>query len=79
MAEPLEVNGICSSEREKEERVITAISEAGLRPATETAGEDPKKAAIQAALERVKAKKTAESGAAADGAATAAPETGEET
>jgi oligopeptide/dipeptide ABC transporter ATP-binding protein len=35
VAEPLEVNEICSSEREKEERVITAISEAGLRPATE--------------------------------------------
>ena len=35
VAEPLEVNGICSSEREKEERVITAINEAGLRPATE--------------------------------------------
>jgi oligopeptide/dipeptide ABC transporter ATP-binding protein len=35
VAEPLEVNGICSSEREKEERVIKAISEAGLRPATE--------------------------------------------
>ena len=35
VAEPLEVNNVCSSEREKEERVITAISEAGLRPATE--------------------------------------------
>jgi peptide/nickel transport system ATP-binding protein len=35
VAEPLEVNSICSSEREKEERVITAINEAGLRPATE--------------------------------------------
>ena len=35
VAEPLEVNNICSSEREKEERVITAISEAGLRPAAE--------------------------------------------
>jgi oligopeptide/dipeptide ABC transporter ATP-binding protein len=35
VAEPLEVNGICSSEREKEERVVTAINEAGLRPATE--------------------------------------------
>jgi peptide/nickel transport system ATP-binding protein len=35
VAEPLEVNNICSSEREKEERVIKAISEAGLRPATE--------------------------------------------
>ena len=35
VAEPLEVNSVCSSEREKEERVITAISEAGLRPATE--------------------------------------------
>ena len=35
VAEPLEVNGVCSSEREKEDRVIKAISEAGLRPATE--------------------------------------------
>jgi len=35
VAEPLEVNNICSSEREKEDRVIKAISEAGLRPATE--------------------------------------------
>ncbi len=35
VAEPLEVNGLCASEREKEERVIKAISEAGLRPATE--------------------------------------------
>ena len=35
VAEPLEVNNVCSSEREKEDRVITAISEAGLRPATE--------------------------------------------
>jgi oligopeptide/dipeptide ABC transporter ATP-binding protein len=35
VAEPLEVNNICSSEREKEERVIKAINEAGLRPATE--------------------------------------------
>ena len=35
VAEPLEVNNVCSSEREKEERVIKAISEAGLRPATE--------------------------------------------
>ena len=35
VAEPLEVNNICASEREKEERVIKAISEAGLRPATE--------------------------------------------
>ncbi len=35
VAEPLEVNGVCSSEREKEEKVIKAISEAGLRPATE--------------------------------------------
>ena len=35
VAEPLEVNSICSSEREKEERVIKAINEAGLRPATE--------------------------------------------
>lgn len=35
VAEPLEVNGVTSSEREKEERVIKAISEAGLRPATE--------------------------------------------
>ena len=35
VAEPLEVNAICSSEREKEERVIKAISEAGLRPAAE--------------------------------------------
>ena len=35
VAEPLEVNNITSSEREKEDRVITAISEAGLRPATE--------------------------------------------
>ena len=33
VAEPLEVNGMCSSEREKEERVVKAISEAGLRPA----------------------------------------------
>ena len=35
VAEPLEVNNITSSEREKEERVIKAINEAGLRPATE--------------------------------------------
>ncbi len=35
VAEPLEVNSVCSTEHEKEERVITAISEAGLRPATE--------------------------------------------
>ena len=35
VAEPLEVNNVCSSEREKEERVIKAINEAGLRPATE--------------------------------------------
>ncbi len=35
VAEPLEVNGLTSSEREKEERVIKAISEAGLRPATD--------------------------------------------
>jgi peptide/nickel transport system ATP-binding protein len=35
VAEPLEVNGVCASEREKEERVVKAISEAGLRPATE--------------------------------------------
>ena len=35
VAEPLEVNGVCASEREKEERVIKAISEAGLRPASE--------------------------------------------
>ena len=35
VAEPLEVNNICSSEREKEEKVVTAISEAGLRPAAE--------------------------------------------
>ena len=35
VAEPLEVNSVTSSEREKEDRVITAISEAGLRPATE--------------------------------------------
>ena len=35
VAEPLEVNNMCSSEREKEERVIKAISEAGLRPAVE--------------------------------------------
>jgi oligopeptide/dipeptide ABC transporter ATP-binding protein len=35
VAEPLEVNAMCASEREKEERVIKAISEAGLRPATE--------------------------------------------
>jgi len=35
VAEPLEVNNVCSSEREKEDKVIEAISEAGLRPATE--------------------------------------------
>jgi peptide/nickel transport system ATP-binding protein len=35
VAEPLEVNNVCSSEREKEERVIKAINEAGLRPAAE--------------------------------------------
>ncbi len=35
VAEPLEVNGLTSSEREKEERVVKAISEAGLRPATD--------------------------------------------
>ena len=35
VAEPLEVNNICATEREKEEKVIEAISEAGLRPATE--------------------------------------------
>ena len=35
VAEPLEVNGVTSSEREKEERVIKAISQAGLRPASE--------------------------------------------
>ena len=35
VAEPLEVNNVTSSEREKEDRVIKAISEAGLRPATE--------------------------------------------
>jgi oligopeptide/dipeptide ABC transporter ATP-binding protein len=35
VAEPLEVNGVCSSEAEKQERVVTAITEAGLRPARE--------------------------------------------
>jgi len=35
VAEPLEVNNVCSSEHEKEDRVIKAISEAGLRPATD--------------------------------------------
>jgi peptide/nickel transport system ATP-binding protein len=35
VAEPLEVSGAVSSEREKEERVVKAISEAGLRPASE--------------------------------------------
>ncbi len=35
VAEPLEVNGLVASEREKEERVVKAISEAGLRPAEE--------------------------------------------
>lgn len=35
VAEPLEVNNVCSSECEEEERVIKAISETGLRPATE--------------------------------------------
>jgi len=35
VAEPLEVNSMVSSEREKEERVVKAINEAGLRPATE--------------------------------------------
>jgi oligopeptide/dipeptide ABC transporter ATP-binding protein len=35
VAEPLEVNAMCASEREKEERVVKAISEAGLRPAAE--------------------------------------------
>jgi peptide/nickel transport system ATP-binding protein len=35
VAEPLEVNGVCTSEREKEERVIKAIAEAGLRPVEE--------------------------------------------
>ncbi|MFA4964473.1 MAG: ABC transporter ATP-binding protein [Thermoleophilia bacterium] len=35
VAEPLEVNGVCASEREKEERVVKAINEAGLRPASE--------------------------------------------
>ncbi len=35
VAEPLEVNGIVSSEHEKEERVVKAINEAGLRPAHE--------------------------------------------
>lgn len=66
-------------EREKEERAARLKQKQKALQTPETAGEDPKKAAIQAALERVKAKKTAESGAAADGAATAAPETGEET
>jgi peptide/nickel transport system ATP-binding protein len=35
VAEPLEVNNVCASEREKEDKVIEAINEAGLRPATE--------------------------------------------
>jgi peptide/nickel transport system ATP-binding protein len=35
VAEPLEVNDLVSSEHEKEERVVKAISEAGLRPAHE--------------------------------------------
>jgi oligopeptide/dipeptide ABC transporter ATP-binding protein len=35
VAEPLEVNSLVSSEREKEERVVKAINEAGLRPAQE--------------------------------------------
>ncbi len=35
VAEPLEVNDLVSSEREKEERVVKAINEAGLRPAQE--------------------------------------------
>ncbi len=35
VAEPLEVSGLVSGEHEKEERVVKAISEAGLRPATE--------------------------------------------
>jgi oligopeptide/dipeptide ABC transporter ATP-binding protein len=35
VAEPLEVNSLVSSEREKEERVVKAINEAGLRPAHE--------------------------------------------
>lgn len=33
VAEPLEVNEICHSEREKEERVLKAVADAGLRPA----------------------------------------------
>ena len=33
VAEPLEVNKICSSQAEKEERVMRAVAEAGLRPA----------------------------------------------
>ena len=35
VAEPLEVNSLVTSEREKEERVVKAINEAGLRPAHE--------------------------------------------
>ena len=35
VAEPLEVNNVCASEREKEARVVKAIGEAGLRPATD--------------------------------------------
>jgi oligopeptide/dipeptide ABC transporter ATP-binding protein len=35
VAEPLEVNAITTSEHEKEERVVKAINEAGLRPAQE--------------------------------------------
>lgn len=35
VAEPLEVNGLVATEREKEERVVRAINEAGLRPAEE--------------------------------------------
>jgi len=35
VAEPLQVNEICSSQREIEERVTRAVSEAGLRPARE--------------------------------------------
>lgn len=35
VAEPLEVNRATSSEREKEERVVRAVNQAGLRPASE--------------------------------------------
>lgn len=67
-------------EREKEERAerLKQKQKALQTPETEGAVADPKKAAIQAALERVKAKKAAEDGGTPVEAASVQPAAGEE-